>query len=147
MKTIKYILDQKGYDVWSTTPDTLVYDALKMMAEKKVGALVVLEDDKLVGIFSERDYARKIILKGKFSKETPVRDVMTYNVIFTSPEQTIERGLDMMSSKRIRHLPVLDENELVGIVSIGDLVNAIIAQQKELIQQLEKYILEYTSIT
>ncbi len=147
MKTISQILEYKGRDIWYTMPDAMVYDALQLMAEKDVGALLVLEGKKLVGIFSERDYARKIILKNRFSRETAVRNVMTYNVICGTPDQTIEQGLELMTARHIRHLPILENGELIGIVSIGDLVNAIIAEQKQLIKQLEKHILEHTSLT
>jgi len=147
MKTIGQLLQIKGHDVWSIAPDAPVYDAIKLMANKGVGALLVLEAGKLVGIVSERDYARKVILKGKTSKGTPVKDIMTPHVIYTSPDQTIEKCMALMTAKHIRHLPVLEGDQLVGIVSIGDLVKAIISEQATLIQQLENHILEYTSIT
>lgn len=147
MKLVKHILTAKGYDVWAMTPDTSVYDAIELMADKGVGALVVLEAGKLAGIISERDYARKIILKGRASKETLVKEIMTFPVIYTDPDQTIEKCMAMMTAKHIRHLPVLVDDRLIGIVSIGDLVKAIISDQKALIQQLESYILAHTSIT
>ena len=147
MKTIGQLLQIKGHDIWSIVPDAPVYDAIKLMANKGVGALLVLEAGKLVGIVSERDYARKVILKGKTSKDTPVKDIMTPHVIYTSPDQTIEKCMALMTAKHIRHLPVLEGDQLVGIVSIGDLVKAIISEQATLIQQLENHILEYTSIT
>jgi len=147
MKTIGQLLQIKGHDIWSIAPDAPVYDAIKLMANKGVGALLVLEAGKLVGIVSERDYARKVILKGKTSKDTPVKDIMTPHVIYTSPDQTIEKCMALMTAKHIRHLPVLEGDQLVGIVSIGDLVKAIISEQATLIQQLENHILEYTSIT
>ena len=147
MRTIRRLLNEKGYQIWSTTPDTLVYNALRLMAEKDVGALLVLQDEELVGILSERDYARKVILKGKSSQNIPVKDIMTYHVICTSPDQTIQACLELMTEKRIRHLPVIENDELIGIVTIGDLVNAIIAEQKALIRRLEGYIQEYTSLT
>jgi CBS domain-containing protein len=147
MKTIGQLLQIKGHDIWSIAPDAPVYDAIKLMANKGVGALLVLEAGKLVGIVSERDYARKVILKGKTSKGTPVKDIMTPHVIYTSPDQTIEKCMALMTAKHIRHLPVLEGDQLVGIVSIGDLVKAIISEQATLIQQLENHILEYTSIT
>ena len=137
----------KGHDIWSIAPDAPVYDAIKLMANKGVGALLVLEAGKLVGIVSERDYARKVILKGKTSKGTPVKGIMTPHVIYTSPDQTIEKCMALMTAKHIRHLPVLEGDQLVGIVSIGDLVKAIISEQATLIQQLENHILEYASIT
>ena len=147
MRTIRRLLNEKGYQIWSTTPDTLVYNALRLMAEKDVGALLVLQDEELVGILSERDYARKVILKGKSSQNIPVKDIMTYHVICTSPDQTIQACLELMTEKRIRHLPVIENDGLIGIVTIGDLVNAIIAEQKALIRRLEGYIQEYTSLT
>ena len=147
MRTIRRLLNEKGYQIWSTTPDTLVYDALKLMAEKDVGALLVLQNGKLVGIMSERDYARKVILKGKSSKEIQVKDIMNYHVVCTNPDQTIQTCLELMTNKHIRHLPVIEKDELIGIVTIGDLVKAIIAEQEALIRRLEDYIQEYTSLT
>ncbi len=140
MTIVAQVLQAKGYDIWSVTPDTSVYDAIKMMADKEVGALLVLEDEKLVGIISERDYARKVILKGKSSKDTPVREIMTSKVYYVRPEQTIEECMALMTARRIRHLPVLDGDRLIGILSIGDVVKAVIADQEFLIQQLEHYI-------
>jgi len=147
MRTVKSLLDEKGYDIWTTTPDTLVFDALEVMADKNIGALLVLDGDNLVGIFTERDYARKVILKGKSSKEIPVRDIMTYRVVCGHPDQTIEKCLELMTVERIRHLPIVENNKIIGIVSIGDLVKAIIIEQKALISQLERYILQHASIT
>jgi len=147
MRTIRNLLNVKGYDIWSTAPDTLVFDALKMMAEKGIGALLAMEDGKLVGIFSERDYARKVILKGKSSKLTPVREIMNSRVITVTPDVPVKTALALMNEKHIRHLPVVEGEQLVGIVSIGDLVNAIIAEQNELIDKLEGYILKNTSLT
>lgn len=117
---VKKLLDKKGHDVYSISPDATVYDALRLMAEKEIGALVVLEDGKMVGILSERDYARKIILKGKSSKETPVREIMTSEVIHTSPDKKVRKCLSLMTKHNCRHLPVLDEGRLVGILSIED---------------------------
>ncbi|MGD9236425.1 MAG: CBS domain-containing protein [Desulfobacterales bacterium] len=117
---VKKLLDKKGHDVYSISPDATVYDALRLMAEKEVGALVVLEDAKMVGIFSERDYARKIILKGKSSKETPVREIMTSEVIHTGPDEKVSKCLSLMTKHRFRHLPVLDERRVVGMLSIED---------------------------
>jgi CBS domain-containing protein len=147
MRTVKSLLAEKGYNIWFVTPDTLVFDALKVLADKDVGALLVKQEEKLVGIFSERDYTRKVILKGKSSKETRVREIMSYQVIFGYPSQTIEQCLELMTEKHIRHLPILDDDQLLGILSMGDLVKAIIAEQRKLIGQLERYILQYTSIT
>lgn len=147
MQTIRKILSEKGNDIWSTTPGSMVYEALQAMAEKDVGALPVLESDQLVGIFSERDYARKVILLGKSSKKTLVKEIMTPHVVYATPDMTNEQGLTLMTAKHIRHLPVVEGDDMVGMVSIGDLVRSIISEQKEMITQLEQYILHYTSIT
>ena len=117
---VKKMLDKKGHDVYFVSPDATVYDALKLMAEKEIGALVVLEDGKMVGILSERDYARKIILKGKSSKETLVREIMTSEVIHTRPDQKVRKCLSLMTKHHFRHIPVLEEERLVGILSIED---------------------------
>ena len=117
---VKKLLDQKGHEVYSVSPDTTVYDALRVMAEKEIGAVVVLEEGKMVGIMSERDYARKIILKGKSSSETPVREIMTSEVISTSPDKKVKKCLSLMTKHRFRHIPVLEEGQLVGILSIED---------------------------
>ncbi len=147
MQTVRKILSEKGTEVWSTTPVTTVYDALQLMADKDVGALPVVERGKLVGIFSERDYARKVILLGKTSKKTFVKEIMTPHVVYATPDMTNEQCLTLMTAKHIRHLPVVDNESMVGMVSIGDLVRSIISEQKEMISQLEQYILHYTSIT
>jgi CBS domain-containing protein len=140
MKTVNQLLKAKGGHVLSIHPDATVYDALKLMAERNVGALLVLEKEKLVGILSERDYARKVILKGKSSLKTPVRDIMIERVMFVRPEQSIEECMALMTEKRIRHLPVLVGDQVVGIVSIGDLVKASIEEKEFMIKQLENYI-------
>lgn len=140
MRTLKRVLDAKGREVYSTTPDTSVFDALVAMAERDVGALIVMEQGKVVGIFSERDYARKIILLGRSSRETPVRDIMTSRVVYARPDLTLEECLALMTDKRIRHLPVMDDGEVCGVVSIGDLVKGIIAEQRFIISQLESYV-------
>ncbi len=140
MTTVNQILQTKGHEVLSVSPDTLVYDALKLMAEKNVGALLVIEGDKLRGIFSERDYARKVILHGKSSKEIPVKEIMSADVFTIRPQQSIEECMALMTNKRIRHLPVIEENKLVGLISIGDVVKAIISEQEFTIKQLENYI-------
>jgi CBS domain-containing protein len=147
MQTIRKILSEKGNDVWSTAPGATVYEALQLMADKDVGALPVLDHGKLVGIFSERDYARKVILLGKTSRKTFVREIMTPHVVYATPDMTNEQGLTLMTAKHIRHLPVVEGEEMSGMVSIGDLVRSIISEQKEMITQLEQYILHYTSIT
>ncbi len=140
MATVKQLLQTKGSDVWTVTPDSSVYEALKLMADKNVGALVVVEAGNLIGIISERDYARKIILEEKSSTITPVREIMTNKVWCVRPEQTIEECMALMTDKHVRHLPVLADGQLVGIVSIGDAVKMIISQQEFLIEQLESYI-------
>ena len=140
MTTIKQILDTKGYAVWSIHPQESVFAAIQQMAEKEVGALVVLEGDAVVGIISERDYARKVTLKGRSDRETAVQDIMTPDVIFVRLDQSIEECMSIVTERRIRHLPVLDNERLVGIISIGDLVKTIIAEQQFIIEQLEHYI-------
>ncbi len=140
MTTVWQILQVKGRNVWSVSPDTLVYDALKLMAEKNVGALLVLDGDKLAGIFSERDYARKVILHGKSSKEIPVKDIMSSDVVTVRPQHSIEECMALMTNKRIRHLPVLEDERVIGMISIGDVVKAIISEQEYTIKQLENYI-------
>ena len=141
MKTVRDVLKVKGDAIWSTTSETLVYEALKKMADKNVGALVVLDDTELVGIFSERDYARKIILKNRASKQTSVGDTMTRRVVCVGPNETMERCMVLMSSKRCRHLPVLEDDRVIGVISIGDVVKAIMAEQEMAIHQLEDYII------
>jgi CBS domain-containing protein len=134
------LLRAKGHRVLSVSPDTPVFDALELMAERNVGALLVLAEGCLVGIFSERDYARKIILKGKASRTTPVRDIMTSPVVCVSPDQSLEDCMTLMTAKRVRHLPVVDEGHLVGVISIGDVVKDIISEQEFIIEQLQTYI-------
>jgi CBS domain-containing protein len=140
MKLVKHLLDAKGRQIISVDPESSVLDAIKMMADKKVGALVVMQDGKLGGIVTERDYARKVIIKGRSSETTRVDEIMTANVLTTTSDKTVEHCMGMMSEGRFRHLPVVDGDEVVGIISIGDLVQAIIADQKEEIEQLEHYI-------
>jgi CBS domain-containing protein len=141
MKTLQEVLDAKKHkEVISIAPHRPVFDALVILAEYKIGALVVMEQDKMVGIFSERDYAREVILKGKSSKTTQIDEVMTKNVLFGKPEDTIDSAMDIMSQKHIRHFPVVDGDKVVGVLSLGDLVKETIAYQKELIAQLESYI-------
>jgi len=140
MTTIKQVLDNKGHDVLTVRPDDTVLKALELMAGKNVGAVIVTENDAPVGIFTERDYARNVILKGRSSSNTPVRDIMSADVIFVKPEQTVDQCMAIMSEKRFRHMPVLQEGKLVGIVSIGDLVKTIIDEQAFTIQQLQGYI-------
>ncbi len=140
MKTVRELLRAKGYDIWSVAPDDSVYDALKLMADKNVGAVLVTEAGNLVGILSERDYARKVILKGKTSKDTPVREIMTEKVVYVRPDQTSDECMALMTNKRVRHLPVVENNQLIGIISIGDVVKAIMSHQEFMIEQLENYI-------
>ena len=139
MKTIKDILQVKGHDVWSVAPDATVYDTLKLMADKNVGAVLVLEAGKLVGILSERDYARKVILHGKTSKDTLVREIMTGKVVCVHPDTILEVCMELMTDKHIRHLPVVEGDQLTGMVSIGDVVSAIIAEQRYIIGQLRAF--------
>lgn len=142
MKTVRVsdILREKGSQVWSISPDATVYEALELIAEKDIGALLVMRDKRVVGLITEREYARNVILKGRASRETPVRDVMLREVAVTRPDQSVEECMSLMTDKRIRHLPVLDDGELCGLVSIGDLVKSIIVEQKFVIDQLETYI-------
>ncbi len=140
MKLVKHLLDAKGRHVISIAPDASVRDAIKRMAEKGIGALVVLDGDTLRGIVSERDYARKVVLKGRKSDSTSVADIMTADVVTTSPDATVDSCMQTMTDVKCRHLPVVENDKVVAMISIGDLVQAIIADQKEEIQQLEQYI-------
>jgi len=140
MKQVSHLLDHKGRDVWSVTPDATVYEAIDQMAQKGVGALLVMEGERLVGIVTERDYARKVILKGKSSRETPVREIMSYPVICARPELTVEETMALMTDKRVRHLPVVVEERVVGVISIGDVVRGVIDDKEFHIQQLTSYI-------
>jgi CBS domain-containing protein len=140
MKTVQQLLESKRYSVVSVTPSTTVLDALKVMADKEIGAVIVIDDGHLVGIFSERDYARKVVLQGKASKDTPVREIMTDKVVCVRPEQTIEDCMGLMTDKRIRHLPVLDHKKVIGVISIGDVVKEMLSEKEFVIKQLESYI-------
>ncbi len=140
MTIVRSILVSKGKEIWSIAPDKFVFDALKVMAEKNVGALLVIDGNNLVGIFSERDYARKVALKGESSHNIVVRDVMTSEVFSVHPEQSIEECMTLMTNNHIRHLPVIEKNSLVGLISIGDVVKAIISQHEDTIKHLENYI-------
>jgi CBS domain-containing protein len=139
--TVKNVLDEKGYDVWTVSPQAKVIAALKLMAKKNVGALAVTQAGKLVGILTERDYARKVVLKGRTSLETPVKDIMTRGVYYVAPDTSAQECMALMTKNRIRHLPVIDKDNLVGIISIGDIVRSVISQQKIAIDHLEKYIM------
>lgn len=140
MTTVRQLLDQKGRNVWSIHPDATVFDAVRKMAEKDIGSLVVMDGEKVLGIITERHYARNVVLRGKASPVTPVRDIMETRVVVVRSNDTVERCMALMTENRVRHLPVLDREELVGIVSIGDLVKSIIGDQKFMIDQLEHYI-------
>jgi len=141
--TIGEILNQKGNAVWTIGPEATVFEAIQLMAEKNIGALLVTEKGKLIGILSERDYTRKVALRGKSSKQTPVKDILSGQVIHVSPTHTIEECMRLMTDHRVRHLPVLEKDRILGIVSIGDLVNWIISAQSTTIHQLQTYITGY----
>ena len=138
--TVRHLLEQKGRNVWTIGPDATVFDALAKMAEKDVGSLVVMDGEKLVGIVTERHYSRNVILKGKKSPTTVVSDIMERGVVHVRPEQSVELCMALMTEKRVRHLPVLEGQKVVGIVSIGDLLKGIISKQKFVIDELEHYI-------
>ena len=140
MTTVRQLLDQKGGKIWSIHPDATVFDAVAKMAEKDVGSLIVMDGDALVGIITERHYARNVVLKGKTSPAMPVREIMERKVIIARPEQSVEQCMAIMTEKRLRHLPVFEGKKPIGIVSIGDLVKSIIGDQKFVIDQLEHYI-------
>lgn len=141
MIKVKELLDRKGHELWYTSPDAMVYEALRILAEKDIGAIMVMKKDKLVGMFSERDYARKLVLKEKASKESKVKDIMSKEIVVVKPDDTIYDCMALMTNRRVRHLPVMENNRIVGLISIGDVVNAVIHDQKVIIQDLEKYIL------
>jgi CBS domain-containing protein len=140
MIPVRKILDSKGYDIWSIEPDRSVYEALEFMAEKNIGALLVMVGKNVEGIFSERDYARKVILMGKSSRETLVSEIMTPDVISLGVDRSVEDAMGVMTEHHIRHLPVHDQGEVVGLISVGDVVKFIIAEQEFMIDQLENYI-------
>jgi len=140
MKTLKQLLESKPHGILSIAPDALVIDALKLMAEKNVGALLVMDAGRLVGIMTERDYARKVALKGKSSLDIPVREIMTAKVLCVHPDQSVEECLGMMTEIRVRHLPVSEHDRVLGVLSIGDLVKETISEQEFMIKQLESYI-------
>ena len=140
MFSVNDLLRHKGVDVWTITPDKTVYDALVLMATKKIGALVVVEGNKVCGMLSERDYARKVVLKGKSSSETTVKDIMTKKVLYVSPEKSVSECMALMTELAVRHLPVLKDGDLAGLISIGDVVRSVISEQEFTINQLESYI-------
>jgi CBS domain-containing protein len=140
MKSIKQLLDSKGHYIWFIGPEAPVFEAIKLMAEKEVGALLVMESGRLIGIITERDYARNVILRGRSSKDTLVKDIMTRSVLCAQLEQSIEEGMALMTERRVRYLPVITGERVEGLVSLGDMVKAIIAEQKFVIEQLEHYI-------
>ena len=140
MITVGQVLQEKGNRIWSVSPDAMVYDALTLMAEQNLGAVLVMDGARIAGILSERDYARKVALKGKSARETPVKEIMTKDVLFVRPSHSIEDCMALMTDKRIRHLPVMEAEQLMGVISIGDVVKAIISEHKFVIQQLESYI-------
>jgi CBS domain-containing protein len=146
MKTVKEILETKGKEIWSLTPETTVFDALKLMADKKIGAVLVIKDDKVVGIMSERDYARKVALHGKSSVQLTVNEIMSDKVLYVENTQSVEECMALMINKRVRHLPVFDGSKLVGFISIGDVVKAIIDEKEFVIDQLVNYIKDTPSI-
>lgn len=140
MQQVKHLLGAKGKDVYAVAPDASVYEAVQQMAEKNVGALVVMKGSELVGIISERDYARKVILKDRSSRDTPVADIMTVSLVTVATDATVDECMRLCTDGRLRHLPVLDGGRVVGVVSIGDLVKATISEQQQTINQLETYI-------
>ena len=144
MQNVKDILAYKGSQVWSVSPDDSVYAALKMMSDKEIGSVIVMQDEKLVGLLTERDYSRKVVLLAKSSHDVLVKDIMTSRVLCENPERSVEECMALMTGERARHLPVLDHKKVIGVISIGDLVKAVMHDQKILIDQLQQYITGYT---
>ena len=140
MITIRHLLDTKGSEVWSISPNATVFEAIELLAEKDIGAVLVMDEDKLLGILSERDYARRLILKGRMSQDTEVNVIMTSDVHTLGPDNTLDDCMALMTQKHVRHIPIMENDNVIGVISIGDAVNATIANQEFLIQQLEKYI-------
>jgi len=140
MHTVKELLREKGHQVWTIAPQATVYDALELMAAKNIGSLVVVEHGEVAGVFTERDYARKVILEGRSSKTTTVAELMTTDVLYVSPDDIIENCMALMTNKRLRHLPVMENGRLAGVVSIGDIVKVIISEREFTIRELERYI-------
>lgn len=146
MNTVRHILQIKGFDVWSIRPEQTVFEALRLMADKGVGALLVLDGDALLGIITERDYARKVILLGKSSKDTPVRQIMSSPVFTIHPDQTVEEAQQMMVEKRVRHLPVMEDGQIIGVISIGDVLRHIISRQRKALREMEERALKGSSL-
>lgn len=140
MKTVRDLLKVKGYDVWSVRPDTTVFEALELMSDRNIGAVLVTEGDQLVGILSERDYARKVEMVGRSARNTTAREIMTKRVLSVHPDQTVEDCMALMTERRLRHLPVIQHGQVLGLISIGDVVKAVISEQEFVIGQLETYI-------
>ena len=147
MNTVRQLLQAKGYDIWAVAPESAVLDALKLMADKNIGAVLVIDHGNLVGILSERDYARKVVLREKASRNTPVREIMTERVVCVHPSRPVEECLALMTSGHLRHLPVVEDGRLIGVISIMDVVKTIIANQSSTIGSLENYILGSVSLT
>ncbi len=146
MKTVREILNRKGNEIFSVSPESSIYDAIKLMADKEVGALLVLEEGKLVGVISERDYARKVALEGKSSKDSSVKEIMSPHVIYVHPERNPEECMALMVAKKVRHLPVVENKNLIGVVSIGDVVKGLIDEREFVIDQLVHYITDTPAI-
>ena len=140
MTTVERLLQHKGHTVWSIPPDASVFEAVQLMADKRVGALMVVDQNELIGVISERDYAREIVLKDRASRSTPVSAIMTQRVLYVRPQQTLEECMALMTEKHLRHLPVLDNGRLVGVISMRDVVKDLIAEKEFLIEQMENYI-------
>jgi CBS domain-containing protein len=140
MTTVKQLLHQKGREIWTIAPEATVFEAIQKMAEKNIGSLLVMSNEKLVGIITERHYSRNVVLKGKTSPATAVQEIMEKQVVYVRPEQSVEECMALMNAKRVRHLPVIEDGKVVGIVSIGDLVKSIIGDQQFVIEQLEHYV-------
>jgi CBS domain-containing protein len=140
MTTVERLLQHKGHTVWSIPPDASVFEAVQLMADKRVGALMVVDRNELIGVISERDYAREIVLKDRVSRDTPVSAIMTQRVLYVRPQQTLEECMALMTEKHLRHLPVLDNGRLIGVVSMRDVVKDLIAEKEFLIEQMENYI-------
>ena len=140
MQNIRQLLEKKGSEIFTIDPNSSVLDAIKSMADHHIGSLIVMQNERLIGIITERDYSRNVVLKGKSSANTAVKDIMTKSVLCTKPDQTVEEAMALMTDKRLRHLPVVENGNVLGIISIGDLVKTIISEQKHIIEQLEHYI-------